>query len=712
MSIVLENVTKRYGKLVTVDRVSLEVQTGELFVLLGASGSGKSTILRMIAGLSSPDEGVIRVSGSDVTRLSPQQRDVGFVFQNYSIFRHMTVAENIEFGLRIRGRSRPPTREQRREELLDLVGLGGLGGRYESQLSGGQRQRVALARALAYKPAVLLLDEPFGALDVKIRGAAAPEPEGDPEDPGRDDDPRHARPGGSLRAGTSHRRHRARPPARGRRAGEAVREPALALRRDVPRRRRRSSSAARRATASSSAASRFRSRRRFLTRRATASGSSCGPSRSRSWSRSRPAPPPTLGRGRIVEETFAGAKRRIRVRLPAARRACASSSRRCRSARKPSCSTSRSPGAPLRARERPVGRAARSGTSCGSRRRVCSSAIPARASPPRSSSCTPLLSTLSTAWPPFWASLRMPGRRMRCAKRSGGAPRRRDCAAAAIRVRRGDPAEQIAIETTEAPYDFVIAGAGEVESLEGPPRFRRPRRRASRRSSTIPLIAARGRPRKLERILICTAIGEPGKADVRAGGWLARRLGRDGDAPPRDAPGTRAAALRAGAPREGRRDAARARACIAAFRSARPSAHRRHPRGDARRARPTSSSSAPAAASRARCCAPADARSWSCRKGAGRRTVESCKVSIASKGRARRLDLRLSDLRLLRVQLPIRLRVQHAPGARSRASRRAGSTRRARPPAAPGSRARAARCASARRCTPRARGASSRRTGR
>jgi len=169
MSIVLENVTKRYGKLVTVDRVSLEVQAGELFVLLGASGSGKSTVLRMIAGLTSPDEGVIRVSGKDVTRLSPQARDVGFVFQNYSIFRHMTVAENIEFGLRVR-KVPTATREQRREELLDLVGLGGLGGRYESQLSGGQRQRVALARALAYKPTVLLLDEPFGALDVMIRG--------------------------------------------------------------------------------------------------------------------------------------------------------------------------------------------------------------------------------------------------------------------------------------------------------------------------------------------------------------------------------------------------------------------------------------------------------------------------------------------------------------------------------------------------------------
>ena len=122
----------------------------------------------MIAGLVLPDEGSIRINGRDVTLLPPQARDVGLVFQNYSIFRHMTVAENIEFGLRIRG-VKAAERRKRRDELLDLVGLGGLGNRFESQLSGGQRQRVALARALAYEPGVLLLDEPFGALDVKIR---------------------------------------------------------------------------------------------------------------------------------------------------------------------------------------------------------------------------------------------------------------------------------------------------------------------------------------------------------------------------------------------------------------------------------------------------------------------------------------------------------------------------------------------------------------
>src|SRR6266705_3801700 len=137
MSIALENVTKRYGGgQVVVDRISLEVETGELFVLLGASGSGKSTILRMIAGLILPDEGAIHLAGRDVTYLPPQKRDVGFVFQNYSIFRHMTVAGNIEFGLRIRGVAMSERRD-RRDELLDLVGLGGLGSRFESQLSGG-----------------------------------------------------------------------------------------------------------------------------------------------------------------------------------------------------------------------------------------------------------------------------------------------------------------------------------------------------------------------------------------------------------------------------------------------------------------------------------------------------------------------------------------------------------------------------------------------
>ncbi|MBM4464458.1 MAG: ATP-binding cassette domain-containing protein [Chloroflexi bacterium] len=168
MSIILSDLTARYGTNVVVNRVSLEINDGELFVLLGGSGSGKSTILRMIAGLTPPASGRIEINGRDVTHLPPQARGTGFVFQNYSVFRHMTVTENVEFGLRIRGVGRA-ARHQRSTELLDLVGLGGLGDRFPDQLSGGQQQRVAVARALAYEPEVLLLDEPFSALDVKIR---------------------------------------------------------------------------------------------------------------------------------------------------------------------------------------------------------------------------------------------------------------------------------------------------------------------------------------------------------------------------------------------------------------------------------------------------------------------------------------------------------------------------------------------------------------
>src|SRR5689334_14783305 len=168
MSIMLEQLNKRYDGHPVVNNVSLEVLDGEFFVLLGPSGSGKSTILRMIAGLAGIDQGRVLLHGRDVTRLTPQERGVGFVFQNYALFRHMSVADNVEFGLKIR-KVAATERRRRRDELLELVGLAGLGGRMPRQLSGGQQQRVALARALAYQPEVLLLDEPFGALDAKIR---------------------------------------------------------------------------------------------------------------------------------------------------------------------------------------------------------------------------------------------------------------------------------------------------------------------------------------------------------------------------------------------------------------------------------------------------------------------------------------------------------------------------------------------------------------
>ncbi|MDC4223889.1 MAG: universal stress protein [Candidatus Manganitrophus sp.] len=168
MSISLKSISKTYGEQPVVDDVSLEIFPGELFVLLGASGSGKTTVLRMIAGLVSPDKGEILLQGNVVNDLTPQERNVGFVFQNYSLFRHMTVAENIGFGLQIR-RAPREEREKKINHLLELIGLPGFGHRYPAQLSGGQQQRVAVARALAYEPSVLLLDEPFGALDLKTR---------------------------------------------------------------------------------------------------------------------------------------------------------------------------------------------------------------------------------------------------------------------------------------------------------------------------------------------------------------------------------------------------------------------------------------------------------------------------------------------------------------------------------------------------------------
>jgi sulfate transport system ATP-binding protein len=168
MSIILDQLTKRYEGHPVVNRLSLEIANGEFFVLIGPSGSGKSTVLRMIAGLNSVDEGRVILHGRDVTLATPQQRGVGFVFQHYALFQHMSVADNIEFALRVR-KAPANERQKRRDQLLELVGLSGLGGRLPDQLSGGQQQRVALARALAHKPEVLLLDEPFGALDAKIR---------------------------------------------------------------------------------------------------------------------------------------------------------------------------------------------------------------------------------------------------------------------------------------------------------------------------------------------------------------------------------------------------------------------------------------------------------------------------------------------------------------------------------------------------------------
>src|SRR5215218_6194674 len=168
MAIEAHSVTKRFGEFVAVDDVSISVPTGSLTALLGPSGSGKSTLLRVVSGLEQPDDGRVVIEGEDVTGLPPQRRGIGFVFQHYAAFKHMTVRKNVAFGLEIRHRPRAEIKT-RVDELLELVQLTGLAKRYPAQLSGGQRQRMALARALAVEPTVLLLDEPFGALDARVR---------------------------------------------------------------------------------------------------------------------------------------------------------------------------------------------------------------------------------------------------------------------------------------------------------------------------------------------------------------------------------------------------------------------------------------------------------------------------------------------------------------------------------------------------------------
>ena len=172
MSIEAQNISKKFGRFTALDQVNLLIPSGELVALLGPSGSGKTTLLRIIAGLDFADSGTVLFDGEDISQQKTRDRGVGFVFQHYALFRHMTVFENIAFGLRVRPRGLRPSKAQIRDkvhELLQLIQLRNLANRYPSQLSGGQRQRVALARALAVEPSVLLLDEPFGSLDAKVR---------------------------------------------------------------------------------------------------------------------------------------------------------------------------------------------------------------------------------------------------------------------------------------------------------------------------------------------------------------------------------------------------------------------------------------------------------------------------------------------------------------------------------------------------------------
>ncbi|CPX43966.1 Probable sulfate ABC transporter%2C ATP-binding protein SysA [Mycobacteroides abscessus] len=167
-TITVRGANKHYGDFAALDNIDFDVPSGSLTALLGPSGSGKSTLLRSIAGLDNPDSGTITINGRDVTGAPPQRRDIGFVFQHYAAFKHLTVWENVAFGLKIRKKPKAEIKKKV-DDLLEVVGLSGFHTRYPAQLSGGQRQRMALARALAVDPQVLLLDEPFGALDAKVR---------------------------------------------------------------------------------------------------------------------------------------------------------------------------------------------------------------------------------------------------------------------------------------------------------------------------------------------------------------------------------------------------------------------------------------------------------------------------------------------------------------------------------------------------------------
>jgi sulfate transport system ATP-binding protein len=512
MSIAVEELLKRYGGLTVVNRVSLEVRDAELFVLLGASGSGKSTVLRLIAGLTAPDGGRILLRGRDVTALPPQERGIGFVFQNYSIFRHMSVAENLEFGLRIR-KVAPAERARRREQLLDLVGLGGLGARYGHQLSGGQLQRVALARALAYEPSVLLLDEPFGALDVKIRGhlrrnlkeiqrqlgvttvlVTHDQEEafeladrvgimergsllevGEPEE-------LYARPrtlfgatfvgAGTVLVGRA-------------RDGRAQLGP-LAL--PIPAEVEHEEDA--------------RVRVLFRPEQVALASADAAP------------PPDSLGTGEIVESNFLGALRRVRVRLPP-----------IAGARQASPALYGEEGllvdAVLGAGEEVPGPQVQIGLRgwhvlAPPQPRLLFSEAGREGSPGPFPLADRLVESLDAT-----ACLLEVAQDADQVDALRGALGERAAALglhdAEGVVRRGDPGEEIAAEQAQNLYDFVVLAPGDGREADLlPPLLER---------LNTPLLVLRGPA--LARFLICTKVGEPGKSDVKVGGWLARRLGAE-----------------------------------------------------------------------------------------------------------------------------------------------------------------------------------------
>ena len=528
MSIVLEQISKRFGNQWVVDSVSLEVADKEMFVLLGSSGSGKSTILRMIAGLTQPTIGRILLHGLDVTDLPPQQRGVGFVFQNYSIFRHMTVAENIEFGLRIR-KVPKEERTRRREQLLELAGLAGLGSRYSHQLSGGQQQRVALARALVYEPNVLLLDEPFGALDVKIRAQLR----------------RILKEIQQRLAVTTilvtHDQEEAFELSdrigvleRGRLLEVGAAESLYA--------RPRSLFAATFLGAGTVLVGRAENgQARFGSFTLPIPPESPHDEGARVQMLFRPeqvvlgsdAPPPDvpfIGKGAIIEQSFAGPSRRVRVRLP-----------------RPSGTRQLAPPLPF-----------------GEESLLIDATLPSEAAvngqemwvglrawtildqpDPQLLTCDPgegpttplaitrLLAERMQASTTVLAVAEDADTAEALRAKLGERVQAESLPEAALRVRFGKPAEQIAAEQAASLYEMLVMTA-------------RARSRASRRPvlearamarqlgetlmtvlehTDVPVLIAKGERTRLERILICTAAGEPGKSDVRVGGRLARRLG-------------------------------------------------------------------------------------------------------------------------------------------------------------------------------------------
>ena len=225
MSIEVKDLNKRFGRLTVCDHLNLTIGSGELVALLGPSGSGKTTLLRMIAGLEVPDSGQVLFHGEDATRADVRDRQVGFVFQHYALFPQMTIFENVAFGLRVRPKATRPSEAEIRAkvtDLLKLVQLDWLGDRYPHQLSGGQRQRIALARALAVEPKVLLLDEPFGALDAKVRKELRRWLRRLHDENARHQRLRHPRPGGGDGSLRPHRGDERGPHRAGRHAGRGL----------------------------------------------------------------------------------------------------------------------------------------------------------------------------------------------------------------------------------------------------------------------------------------------------------------------------------------------------------------------------------------------------------------------------------------------------------------------------------------------------------